>query len=155
MAQITDRDSLTELIRRAATEAASPREVAEGVSSHILDEDVRPYLVDALTWMARTVMGNQRSGAVDAVRRGRSVSRRTEAVRDYWQNMLDSSVSVGDGEWKRLRDCTADDLRSVIQRRYDHIRAVRGQIDYYETLLKRMDDEGVVTVGELSEPLQE
>ncbi|WP_099021201.1 hypothetical protein [Mycolicibacterium palauense] len=152
--------SLSTLINQVIEEhpLSNPWDVAEMVAKLTPDDDARAFYVEALVPSVRIALANKRNAAISATRRTQSGSRRPQSskvdrVRDAWQAALNALVAVGSNEWKPLRECTAEDLRVVIDGRMRHIESVRSQVSYYERLVDALMDQDVSTVGELSGPV--
>jgi hypothetical protein len=71
-------------------------------------------------------------------------SHNVAVVRDAWQDRLDTSLAVGVGVYKRLRECTAEDLkwhakslRTLADRTY-------GKADFYEKIAAAIPAGGTV-----------
>lgn len=141
---------LNQLIRDVAESAADdagPVEIAQAAIDKAGDELAGQFLLDLVSALVPTILGAQRRGAMGG-NGGRSP--KLERRRSWWARALQSRVAVGGGEWKRLGDCTVDDLRSCIADRESFISSVRGQIEGYEKLIAAMQEHAADTVGELT-----
>ncbi|QAY08645.1 hypothetical protein SEA_RAJELICIA_72 [Mycobacterium phage Rajelicia] len=150
---------LAELVDNIIT--AETEVTVESLTATVLretpDDLLEDFYAEALPFYLRTQINLTRNSAINAaateVRRQPAPSRKMAAVRDYWQQELDSMIAVGDGAYKRLRDCTSADLKVAIETRLAHIQAVQSKINHYESMIEAMTLQGVETVGELSGPV--
>lgn len=130
-----------------------PWEIAKQVVAETPASEMAGMFTDALAPYVRIVLGARRNNAIRANRKPRG-SRKLEQIRTAWQLELDCLTAVGDGVYKRLRDCTVSDLQVVIDSRVKHIASVQAQVGHYEAIVSAMHEQSVSTVGELSGPVQ-
>lgn len=135
---------------------AAPRELAEIAAKLTDQQKILEFYTDALVAVARELLREERNAALSGVANGEPTAtpNRSAKLRDrrsWWQRMLDSRVHVGSGRWKRLADCTVEDLRYIINEREDEIAALRININRYQSLIDKMQAHGAKTVADLPE----
>lgn len=131
----------------ADTTATTPHDIAVEVLKRI--PDAAAALAEALPVYVQVCLSRARMltpSSDGATTSFRGVSRASR-IRDDWDRRLQTPLWVGD-EWKRLADCTADDLRTVAAELRDKAEKVLAKADWYEHLAALLP--AGATVGSLS-----
>lgn len=112
-----DIETVRDRVIRLAQKLEGPHDIAQAVLAEIDPEDgVRQAFSEILPEYCRIVLTNQRrsmsrtileDAAPDATPAVRSA--KNDAIRNWFQRYLELQLCVGD-TWKRMGDCTADDL---------------------------------------------
>lgn len=105
--------NLRALVREtlATTPASDPREIASAVFVQIPTNQRAAALVDCLVSVVREVIGSQRPHNQPEPSPGaKPGSWKVKGIREEWARYLDTRWHVGEAQWKRLADCTRDDL---------------------------------------------
>lgn len=158
------RPIIRELLDTEATR--DPRELARLAVARLSGEELREELTDAATNVAREVMHSVRTqrpqnspaGQSDAETHVRVAGRaqhipspKIAALRSWAQQQLDTGWHIGESVWKKLRDCTLDDLAEMMSERRNQALTNALEADRIERLQKACEAAGVSTPGELSE----
>lgn len=130
-------------------DAATPADIAQAVIDKAGDDLAKQFLLELITAMVGDVLRLDRRAGLNAGRH--SGSKKVARRRDWWARTLQTRVAVGGGQWKRLGECTVDDLRHCILERQLLITQIEGQISNYGGLIASMEKHGVAVVGELTE----
>jgi hypothetical protein len=124
-----------------------PANVARQVAAEIPARQRVDALAQVLIRLAPTIAGEQRRRAWGAAPPpGRD--RWSNAGTVYKQHLLNQRIAVADG-WRRLGDCTADDLNFAARRNREHARSTIVRAEQYETLAALLVKRGARTVGDL------
>lgn len=162
-------DYLTQRARELAEkhQLHEPHEIAEKLYDELTPEErdqalrkiLPKYIRDSLNNHQRKVFQSvMRSGGEPrivereerpkkGVRRP-SKSAKVAGIRDWWQEMMASSVHV-DGTWKSFGSCTTEDINWMASARRDLADANIAQARQYEELVSLMEEHGVETLQEL------
>lgn len=125
-----------------------PRDIADKILP-ALPADVRDHIIRAgVAAYIRTTLNASRHDAITNALPARGRSAKVSTVRDWWARMCDSRVSVADG-WKRIGDCTIDDLAYCAGERRTEAARVIAHAERYERLAAMLTEHGVHTVREL------
>lgn len=128
-------DTMRARIRKvqADTGSSDPHEIAAKLISELTEDE----LVAAVAAFVRINMNAERRGTYTAVPQA---SAKVGAVQSWYEKLLDQSVDVsGDqGQWKRLADCTRDDLLQIAKYRRDVAARNLATAEKYEALAKGM-----------------
>jgi hypothetical protein len=169
--------TLNQLVRETAETMpgdATPAEIAAAVIAAAGDR-MGEFLLELVTDRVYAVLGAGRRASLNGLSaslngRPPKAGRRRSPVPDpspgpdlkhrrspkvdrhglWWAEALKERVPVGDGEWKRLGDCTIDDLQHSIAEREALIGTVRGQINNYASLIAVMRRHGAARVSDLT-----
>lgn len=126
---------LKDLVRQvlADTSLSDPRDVAAEVVHRLRGAAaMRGALSEALVVYVRTSFTRDRM-LPQSKTTTPAPSSKVAAVRSDWQHRLLTPVAV-EGVWKRLGECTADDLRSVAAALREHAAQTSAKADYYDAL---------------------
>lgn len=142
----------------ANSPACDPFTLAEQFHPLIPREQWGNALRQLLPDMMREILRGQRHKsapvlAEHAASVGRS--RRQRAAVAWWRAKLDASYEVGlaaggKREWKRLRDCTRDDLLALASHRRGVAEANLAEAVRWEELAALLTSTGAATVGDLA-----
>ena len=157
MKTLTRHDIIREVI--ADTGYTDPRDIAKIVAERTPEHMLREWYEQAIIpdiraehLRRRKQSANAKVAAVvaKAERAGRKVSARTKAdlVRETWLSKVSAGVSVN-GEWKRLADCSYDEVLRLEEARYEAADDVRAEGQRFGKLAAAMSEHGVLTAGEL------
>lgn len=137
------------------TDAVGPDSVAEQVHARIPAKQRDAALVEALVEVARQVLTRERSGPVEPLpglyespRPNRS--RKVAGIRAHARALRDQ-VAVGERTWKRLGDCTFDDLQHAAEVRERMAASNANRAAQYRALAEVLGRSGASTVAELSD----
>lgn len=149
------------IIREVVEETGlvDPRDIAVIVEERTPDDMIREWYREAIVPDIRAEHLRRRKQSVNkkvsqviarAEKEGRRVAAKTRAnlVADGWAEKLRAGVTV-DGVWKRLADCSADDVQRLAEVRYESAEAVRAEGQRFEKLRAAMDEHGAARVGDL------
>lgn len=146
--------NLRELIRDVAADMpgdATPRDIAEKVDGQLSAQDRKAIFVDALASIVASSLRWERRSAFAGRKAAPAKSAKLVQRRSWWEAMCESRVHVGNGEWKQLGSCTAEDLQFCVEERQQQIASLQGQIVNFTALLDALERTGVATVSELTE----
>jgi hypothetical protein len=146
-------DTITQLIRDTAARMpseATAYDIAVTVVEDLSTEFLEEYLPTLMAMKVRIVLNHERGAALDRVSRPPGISVKLERRRSWWARTLDTRVALGDSNWKKLGECTKDDLYLCIAEREEHIRGVADQIGNYRLLIKLMEKHSAATVSDLT-----
>lgn len=129
--------ALTEYLRQvlATTKLSDPRSIAAEMLNRIPEESRADALAEVLAPWVQTAMSRRRM--LNPVPISGSGSAKVDAVRSDWQARLNTPLNVG-GEWKRLADCTADDLHQVAADLRVMADRLTSKADYYDDLAQHI-----------------
>lgn len=145
---MTDYDVIAELkAALAASTEPDPAAVAHEFAATVPSRVRAQALAQALARLAPVMAATMRSTAMGSAPVGRN--RWTGIGAIYKQAKLNDRMRVADG-WKKLGDCTAEDLRFVAERNREHARATIARAVQYERLADLLDERGVTTVADLN-----
>lgn len=119
-----------------------PRVLGRRLATRIPDEHLREALADCLADRVRVEMTRHRMNAFAAPRPGKS---RWERHR---LSLLDAGMCVN-GEWKALRDCTADDLDVIADEHAARAAQELAVENRYREMAARMRAVGATRVADL------
>ena len=128
----------------STTGLSDPRLIATELLDRIPEEARADALVEVLAPWVSVAMSRERM--LQPIRLGTSSSK-VAAVRSDWQSRLNTPLNVAGG-WKRLAECTADDLRLVADDLDERARRMVAKADYYRELANHIPAGG--TVGMLA-----
>lgn len=152
---MSDGFDLRALVREVVKNAtvADPAFIVKEVNAKIalpdrdtaLEEALRPYV---LTFLSQMRMSNRAATRAVSGRSGK-----VAGIREAWRRILRDVITVGpgDGDWKFLSDCTADDLDFAASLREEHARRNQAIADQYRHLAELLPEHDVPTVGALPE----
>lgn len=125
-----------------------PRAVATRVIEKLSAEEYRAALEIALPSYVRVVNNAHRSPSVGNPSRSAKVG----AIRAWHERMLLAEVdpSGSGNDWKRLGDCTRDDVLALAAHRRKIADENRAAAQRYERLASEMNELGVEHVSDLS-----
>ena len=152
---------LQDLIRQTeeATGLVNPHDIAAKTLVAIDDADLRDALSLTLPAYVRRLVTTQRRPcdlgheSEEPPRRQQPArSAKVTAVRSWHARVLAQAVDVSGyhGQWKRLAECTRDELLAVAAHRRGLAAANVATAERYEALARRMQVDDARTVGELS-----
>jgi hypothetical protein len=129
----TFRHHVASFVRKG--ESPDPAVTAEKILADLSDAECRVGLETTLTDYVRHVQNHMatstRHGSVSPM----STSGKVTRARSWWADVLATALEVG-GEWKYLRDCTADDLDTAAETRYRIAAETKAQGDQWSALAK-------------------
>lgn len=152
----TPQQELNQLIRDVVASAdadATPLGLAEAVVEKAGEDLLSAVVIDLVADQVQCVLRADRRAALNRRPGGPrpgSVSPKLERRRDWWARTLDTRVCVGEGTWRRLGDCTVEDLQYCISERETLIGQVRNQIDNYAAIIAAMRKYKVRRVSDLT-----
>ena len=154
------RPSLGELIREVCVvmpSSATPSEIAQAVIDKAGEELSRQYLLELMTATVYTRLAQFRNAALSGgwTATGNTASpakpsAKQARVRDWWSTVLDERVPVGNREWKKLRDCTVNDIELLIADRMALIANIESRVSGFQKIIDAMKRNRVTTVGQLT-----
>jgi hypothetical protein len=153
----TSAEDIRDLVLTEAETEPSPHVVAARIVDKLAgDADALRIALSlaAPGWVASLIRRPHmvRSGAPVAYVDGeghRRASAKTAGLVDWYLTRLRASVNVGTGQWKRLADCTPDDLRYMATVRYQQAKANEAAAERYRKLGLACQEKGVAIVAEL------
>lgn len=177
---LTTNVSIRSTIREVLAQpgSANPHDRIDEVLERVDESEYREYLRDAIRCLIPSLASEvSRTGfnrAISGVREALSSTPRTQIevdpltleekrvqhpaysakralIRQEWEKFLDSSLSIGGGEWKRWGDVTVADLRTAAEKRTALAEAFTTEAGKYTRTADLLCDRGVETVGELAE----
>lgn len=129
---------------------ADPGLIAEEVYKRIGPDEVYAALQASLRLFVRQVISERRMHTQMATPTNPDgVSWKVGAIREHWRRSLQDSVHVGGSEWKRLGQCTYEDLKVAAAERREQASRNRAKAQQYEALANLVSDHGAATVAEL------
>ncbi|WP_029926350.1 hypothetical protein [Nocardia otitidiscaviarum] len=153
------------------TNLSDPREVAEKTAALIPPEQQLQILTDVLVGRVREMMAERRNAALSNAfkprphepvtggsiqvspkcppRRPSGRSAKVDQIRDWWADLLASSIHVGDQRWMPLGQCGIDELLFAEQTRRDKAAKEVARAKQYMRLRELLDKYEVATVAEL------
>ena len=153
---------LRALIREVAdaSAVADPGVLVAEVSARIgsrdraaaLDQCLRSVVIQTLSQMrmsSNSPGGHPARDTHATAAAGGSPSSKVAGIREYWRGVLRERISVGDGEWKFLAECTETDLDFAAGLREDHAARTLAQAERLRRLGKLLVEHGADTVGDL------
>lgn len=129
---------------------ADPSVAAEKILTELNDAECRVALTLTLTDWLRTrsrTLGNKLRHSGPA--KPQQPSARRAIQRDWWQDVLSTTLSVGTG-YKFLRDCTNDDLFAAAEIRYDIAAANGVEANKWKATAELMQERKYATVADMS-----
>lgn len=137
-----------------ASRSADLGHLADTAFSRIDPADHAEALRQAMRGFVRQVIGEQRADLpagppAHVAPSVAATSAKVTAIRDHWQRALRDRLNVGEGSWKFLGDCTADDLLFAAEQRREHAARNRRRAAQLDALRQQLDDHDVATVGDL------
>lgn len=143
--------SLRALIREVGRTSlvADPGLLADDVYRRIPAEDRDAALQQALRQSVRQVMSEERMQTQITAPSSPGTSAKVQGIRDHWQRALRDRLNVGEGVWKFLADCTAEDLIFAAEQRREQASRNRAKAAQFDTLRQQLDEHGVDRVGDL------
>ncbi len=140
------RNLVGEIVRDSA--ATDPGDLVTEVIARIPKKKVADALKQTMRLYVRQVISETRpiGGGEPPVA---ATSWKVTAIRDGWQRQLTNRLHVGAGKWKRLADCTYDDLLAVAAERRDLAERNGVWARTYESWARLISEAGVDTFGEL------
>lgn len=120
-----------------------PHDIAREMAGAMTDEELRDLAADLLANVVREQIRAERSHGG----RASSGSPRWDAVKEA-RSRLDCAWSIGI-EWKRLRDCTRDDVEHLIADYAKRADANAAWRDAFQHIVDEMRGRDVQTVGDL------
>ena len=135
----------------AASGEANPYDLVGAVFSSIARKDRDEALRQALVRLVpaeATRMRIEPEPAEPEAAEVPSSSRWQRAAAEY-RSWLDERISVGPRDWKFIRDCTSDELRSAAAMRRDKAAQSVAWAERFEQLAAKVDAAGVATAAEL------
>lgn len=144
---VTLRQRVREL--QASTELSDPRDIADRIIADLTPHERTFALAEALPPYVRECLGASR---MHARMPAPSSSAKVGAIRAWGERLLALSVDVSGegGEWKRLADCTRDELLVVASYRRKQAERNVATAVQYEKLAARLDEADVATVADLT-----
>lgn len=120
----------------------SPRDLAVALLERIPEDSYPDFLAEILPPWVQHELSRRRLLNVRPLIQHNTASSKVAAVRD-WAARLKTPLKVGD-EWKRLADCTRDDLLTVASSlRESALRSI-AKAEYYEDLAASVPQGGTV-----------
>lgn len=117
------------------TGIADPRELAAKLLDELVEHELHDVLAEVLPLYVRDVMRTTRGSVMGSSFAATSASARRStatpvpqqqsskvaAVRSWYDQLMSQAIDVSGsrGQWKALRDCTADDLRTAASYKRD------------------------------------
>jgi hypothetical protein len=141
--------NLTTLARTVAADSGlhDPREIADKMLAGMSAKEMAAALRATLPGYVRDVIGSQQRQAMrQAFRPNRSA--KVQGIRDWWAEMLASSVFVN-GEWKSFGDCTRSDVGWLAEQRRAEAARNLAQAAVYDEVERLMAEHGVDTLAGL------
>ena len=134
--------NLRSLVHQVLTETSlsDPREVAVEVASRLRGPSLRAALLEALAVYVRVTFGRDRMLSQDSPA---GASSKVAAVASDWARQVLTPVAV-DGVWKRLGECTADDLRAIAASLRSMADQTLSKAEWYEDLASALPAGAVV-----------
>jgi hypothetical protein len=128
-------------------------EIAERVFDELLLDQVHEYMVLLLAAHVRQLVRWDSSEIKNKVLGERPNGQPAHWSPKYenrpsWRELLDSRENV-DGVWKRLGECTRDELVAQIEKRTTQIERLQHAIENYTTLIAMLDKFQVNTPDEI------
>ena len=141
--------NLTTLARTVAADSGlhDPREIAEKMLAGMSGDDMAAALRATLPGYVRDVIGSQQRQAVRQVFRPNR-SAKVQGIRDWWAEMLASSVYV-DGVWKSFGDCSRTDVGWLADQRRVEAEKNLAQAAVYDEVNALMVEHGAETLADL------
>jgi hypothetical protein len=128
---------------------ADPGLIADDLFARILPADYEAALQQALRHFVRQVLSEERSHPQIHSPAGPGVSAKRQMIADGWQRRLRDRLSVADGEWKFLGDCTAVDLQFAADYRREQAARNRAKAAQYDVLRHLLEERGAERVADL------
>lgn len=150
---IESSDDLRASIRTLGENEPDPARVAEKLLAALSDEEAHIVSAAALPDYVRHVLTRPLQGGqtFETPDGRRFASRKVAAIVDWVESELNRSVYVAPaGEWKRLRDCTVDDVLALVASRRQKAAEVAAEADRHARLVKAMRKADAETVGDLA-----
>jgi hypothetical protein len=168
---------LTREVLRGTT-MTDPSDIAREINRRIADDDCRTALRQALRGYVREeitrlrrhpgpeetepisnvtlfVSGNAPAAQKPAAARPPARSVKVAGIRDWWSAKLRELTHVGESEWRRLGDCSFEDLMFAAAERHEHAARNAARAAWYEQLAETVQAAGAARVRDLpSEILQ-
>jgi hypothetical protein len=145
------------------SEEADPHVIAKRLVTRIPQEDLREALASSLADTVRIEIGRLRMQAFNrpaptSVHAGSSEEASGRVGKSRWERhaevLLNQRIFV-DGDWKILRDCTADDLEKVADGHADRAREAEAVAARFRGFAAKVRAAGVATMGELDKRIIE
>lgn len=156
--------NLRALVRQVLddSDAADPTTLSREVLARIEVADIAEALRQAMPTVVHNVVSVARmrepafitdTRMIDQVTANTRSARspKVAAIREMWRQQLHTRYAVGNGEWRLLRDCTADNLDHAATYRDEQARRNAAAADKLRALRKLVVDHDVATVGQLPE----
>lgn len=161
--QIQSAADLRAVILELGAADPDPGVVAEKITAQLTDREAHVVARATLRNYVRLVLVNQSisttSGQSSLDEAGepaqyatasgqKTASAATAALIDWYEAELMRPMNVGD-EWKRLRDCTIDDLQHIVTSRRSKAADILAEAKRYERLRVAVKQHKAVTVADL------
>ena len=135
------------------TDRPEPRIIAGLVDNQLTDADRLELFAAFLPGIVGDIIRNLRGSAPLPGENGRQKSNgqktsRARRVKDWYAAWLNEALHV-ESTWKKLKDCTADDLLFAVKERSAQIDALHGAVTYYASLASLLEVHAVSTIGQL------
>ncbi len=142
---------LRTLVQEAAASSlvADPGELAADVFRRIPVEHRAAALQQSLRQYVRQILSEERMRTQIGRPAVPGTSAKVQGIRDHWQRALRDRLNVGEGVWKFLADCDADDLLFAAEQRREQASRNRAKAAQYDALRQLLDEHGVKCVADL------
>lgn len=155
--------TLRELIKEVAEQqsAKDPHDLAKRVAKAVPMRLLREFLAVAIVGHCRHHFSSKRNNEIDGVLDGIDEIDDVDEVDDvqpstrasrcaaWWADLMDAQESFNDGGWKRLGDCTVDDLRLSIKQKEANMAYIQVRVDFRKNLVSLMLEHDAAQVDDL------
>lgn len=124
------------------------QDVVSRIIDELPEEDLRAALALTLPAYVRQYATRARRNSQTATERRAGLSKWKLNADPAWETKLDSHIAVGDG-YKRLRDCTAQDMRFAVERYMNLAEAYGDKASAGAALIDAMKEHKAESVGAL------
>lgn len=147
---------LRHLVREVLSDSdeADPGRIADMVLAQIPPRQTRTALAQALRLFVRQVISETRTARNEPTVTPISRSAKVAAIREGWQRRLDDRVHGAEGSWKKLRDCTYDDLLSAATERRQMAERNNAWARQYDAWARLLTEHDAETFGDLPAEIQ-
>lgn len=142
-----------ELIRETvelSPKHATPAEIAEKVIERASEELLQEALQDLVTLAVQRQLNRRQRRLMTELAESDTLSHKLDRQADWWARECAVRIPVGEGKWKTFGECTIADLKYQITRRLNQVDALFGQIEHYESFIKKMKKFKATVVADLT-----